>query len=336
MGYPDGDHKSSYLFREDSGMRKDDAVAPVVAVLLILAVIVTFMSLYYTTYVPSLKEQAEIDHMHQIENGFLSFSSHIENAVWKKSEGTLSQRIPLGGGDVFLSGLKSGGVLKVEKDSDLFGMTDDSGICRNSSIISFSYEPVNNFWENQGYSWQFGYVNLTTEYGKSTPLEFSDMDTVCEYVKNSSGLFPSLFDMDYTKDVVYVYEDGNFTGTTYKNCSDIEITVVNFITGENDYTSGNGIGKLNLDSKKEYINMSTKNMTLKVYENIPLDAGIPIWKKINSELENLENENFYNIEDVTWYEEDTLDTNLNNDMAFEFNTSVGVKINYINLTVSVI
>ena len=88
-------------------MKSDEAIAPVVAGLLILAVIVTVLSVYFTTYVPSLKEEAEIEHLSSVEREFLSFSSDIENAVWQKTQGRLSRNIELGGGDVFLSSIKS-------------------------------------------------------------------------------------------------------------------------------------------------------------------------------------------------------------------------------------
>ena len=116
----------------------DEGIAPVVAMLLILAVIVTVMSVYFNTYVPSLKEESEIEHISSVEKEFLSFSSDLENAVWQKSEGRLSRSFELGGGDVFLSSIKSGGVLEVEEDAKLFSITNTTGTTRNSSLVRFT------------------------------------------------------------------------------------------------------------------------------------------------------------------------------------------------------
>ena len=56
---------------------KDDGVAPVIAVMLILAVAVTFLAVFNGIYIPSLKQSAEIDHIQNVEAAFLKFSSDI-------------------------------------------------------------------------------------------------------------------------------------------------------------------------------------------------------------------------------------------------------------------
>ena len=56
---------------------KDDGVAPLIAVMLILAVAVTFLAVFNGIYIPSLKQSAEIDHIQNVEAAFLKFSSDI-------------------------------------------------------------------------------------------------------------------------------------------------------------------------------------------------------------------------------------------------------------------
>jgi len=272
-------------------MNNDEAVAPVVAVLLILAVIVTLISLYQCTYIPSLKQQAEVGHLGDVEREFLSFSSDIENAVWRKSEGSLSRNIQLGGGDVFLSGIKSGGVLKVEEDSLLFGVSNSTGHTFNSSLIKFSYEPLGNFWQNQGYSWQKGIVNLTTGYGKETPLLFRDMASIPE---DENKIFSSLFDMNYKyRPVLKKDAKGNVTGIFY-NCSEVSVTITNFTISENTYVSGNGPAKLGLSINEE-ISWSDET-SLNFFVHDESYGANPVWQSINSNLLNFMEEEFDNVD----------------------------------------
>ena len=60
---------------------KDDALAPVIAVMLILAAIVTFLSIYNAIYIPSMKESSEVEHLQNVESAFQHFSSDIDYAA---------------------------------------------------------------------------------------------------------------------------------------------------------------------------------------------------------------------------------------------------------------
>ena len=96
---------------------KDDAIAPVVAVMLILAAIVTFFSIWNAIYVPSMKESAEVDHLHNVEESFQKFSSDIDYAASSHQNNLVfSEPVQLGGGDVLVNLLKSSGTLDVVQD----------------------------------------------------------------------------------------------------------------------------------------------------------------------------------------------------------------------------
>ncbi|MBN2735282.1 MAG: flagellin [Methanomicrobiaceae archaeon] len=313
-------------------MKNDDGVAPVVAGLLILAVIVTIMSVYFNTYVPSLKEEAEIEHLSNVEKEFLSFSSDLENAVWQKSDGRLSRNFELGGGDIFLSSLKSGGILEVEEDSDLFGVINTTGTLYNSSLAKFSYSSLSNFWQEQGYSWQYGYVNLTTGYGKTTPLQFADMNEVLDDIKNSSGLFSSLFDMEYRYEPVFQKnESGYYTGTNYLNCSEVNFFVTGFNKGEKSYASGNGVAMLSLETAVNSVHFNETAINFTVYDDVSSGADITLWKNINSKLNLLKNENFNNVK-VSCYSNP--DEDIGKILGIQFNNPVKVNIKQIQLTIS--
>ncbi|MDD1689980.1 MAG: hypothetical protein LUQ66_04915 [Methanoregula sp.] len=233
---------------------RDDAVAPVIAVMLILAVAVTFFAAWNAYYVPSMKAQSEISHIKEVETGFLKFSSDIDTAVSMKKEIRLSEPIPLGGGEFAFDPVKSGGELKIWNASPLdtsstgyfrLNWTNNTpdglgtpypGIVHNFSLVKFSYKPVNNFWQDQGYGWMYGntYV-LNTERNLSTPLEFYRWSDV------TYGLAASLVEVEHVRSV------SEITGN--QNCSSIKIRVVNITPdSRHSHISGNGNGMLRLNS----------------------------------------------------------------------------------------
>ncbi len=304
--------------------------------LLILAVIVTVMSVYFNTYVPSLKEEAEIDHLSGVEKEFLSFSSDLENAVWQKSEGRLSRSFVLGGGDVFLSSVKSGGILEVEEDARLFNITNSTGITYNSSLVKFSYEPVSNFWQDQGYSWQYGYVNLTTGYGENetTPLQYTDMKETVQAVENKSGIFKSLFDIEYMYNLVFEKDDkGNYTGNTFLNCTEVTLTIASLEKGEKYYVSGNGVAMLSLETGIEEIFFNETQLNFSVNNDVLMGVNNTIWECINEKLVDFNSSQFDNVEIVSCYP-DATDDDIGKDLDILFIDPVKVTIRQVNLTVS--
>ncbi|MBP5474874.1 MAG: hypothetical protein J6X83_01240, partial [Methanomicrobium sp.] len=228
---------------------RESAVAPVVAVLLILAVLMKIISLYSAIYVPALKEQSEIEHLAGVEEAFLRFSSDIENAIITKSEGTVTRNVELGGGSVVLSPLKSGGIMDVKDDtptwlSRVYKSNDriPENLISESSLVNFSYESVGNFWMDNGYLWDYGIVSLKTPYSSVTPIQYTTYDAAAENLKKNGGIFKSFYDMDYSSTLYFVKdpETGNPTGEVLELCKDITITTVTFKKGAEDYISGSG------------------------------------------------------------------------------------------------
>ena len=173
---------------------RDDAIAPVIAVMLILAAIVTFYSIWNAIYVPAVKESAEVDHLHNVETSFVHFSSDLYFAASSRQDHlSFSEPVQLGGGDTLVNELKSSGALQVApEDNPVYNLTffNESGTpiyTNNGTLVSFSYEPVSNFWQDQGYTWQYGYLNVTKNSGTlSTPLNYLTMADV-ENDTNTSG-----------------------------------------------------------------------------------------------------------------------------------------------------
>ncbi|WP_062397620.1 hypothetical protein [Methanogenium cariaci] len=81
------------------GFTDEEAVAPVVAVMLVLAVVVTFLAVYNASIVPSLKAEAEVMHIGgDVEESFLRFAADIDSAAGMKRPVQLSESLVLGGG----------------------------------------------------------------------------------------------------------------------------------------------------------------------------------------------------------------------------------------------
>ena len=57
----------------------DEAVSTVIALMLVLAILVTCIAIYSATYVPGLKQQSEILHSEEVQYAFLRLSSDVDN-----------------------------------------------------------------------------------------------------------------------------------------------------------------------------------------------------------------------------------------------------------------
>jgi hypothetical protein len=160
----------------------DNALAPVIAVMLILAIGVTVFAVYTTTYLPGLKQQAEVGHIKEVETGFLKFSSDIDNAIAagknminagiSNQPVEYSETIPLGGGDIIVNSMKSGGIVRIQRnESPVFKITINDNLYSNSSyLVNFSYNSTNNFWNDQGYTWERGNVIVNQLKGQREAL----------------------------------------------------------------------------------------------------------------------------------------------------------------------
>jgi hypothetical protein len=229
---------------------REDAVAPVVAAMLILAVVVTFFAAWNAILIPSLKQQDEMTHLRSVEGAFNRFSSDISTAVSLKQDMTLSESLSLGGGGVLFNSLMSAGTLRVGEEPRFLYRVNitDNGIDRRvteSRLVNFSYRPVGNFWLDQGYAWHYGYVNVTKGSSStgpdgaalSTPLSYPTMDNV----KKSASIHT------FAGSLITIEARPWYNSSA--NCSHITITPVTFSTEHGaSYVSSNGIGTLALTS----------------------------------------------------------------------------------------
>lgn len=225
----------------------DDAVAPVIAVMLILAAVVTALSVWNAVYIPSLKQSSEIEHIRSVESSFLRFSSDLGDAVSARQDNRVrSEPVLLGGGDCIFNTLRSGGSLSVmDEPEPVYTLTlydERMAPVRviNGTLVNISYEPVGNFWQEQGYRWQRGFVNVTKHRTLESPLDYSTMDDVnSEFNKTASlGMFARSFgSADYTEN----------QSAVSGNCSRIVLNAVRLsVSPDHPFASGNGYGFLKI------------------------------------------------------------------------------------------
>ena len=150
---------------------KDDAVSPVIALMLILAILATCMAVYTTTYVPGLKQQDEITHTGEVKLAFMRFASDIDNVIAQGKPAVYTEVLELGGGDVPLSPTKSSGTIEINQ-SVVGNYTIGTGTPIDLYSIEISYQPSFTAWEKQGYLYQNGVVWITKEE-KKTPAQLT-------------------------------------------------------------------------------------------------------------------------------------------------------------------
>ncbi|HTY16067.1 MAG TPA: hypothetical protein VMC42_10230, partial [Methanoregulaceae archaeon] len=243
----------------------DHALAPVVAVMLILAIGVTVFAVYNSTYLPGLKEQAEVEHMKEVESGFAKFSSDIDNAIASgKSDIIYSEQIPLGGGDILVNSMKSSGTIRVRNESLgilYINYSTGSSVPISLSLVNISYEPLGNYWLNQSYIWQEGYVNVVkNDLKRSTPLQYDNGTIDDTYFQRDLNQF--------SEDLI------SPSGTTPTN---ITLQIIRIIAGTNNITSSNGIAKLSLKTDSYYLiptDNPIQNVTDISFNQIETDPGL--------------------------------------------------------------
>jgi len=229
----------------------DDAVSPVVAFMLLLMVVVSFISILNAYYIPSLKQQAEVQHLHNVEESFTKLTPDILQVLTFRKNLSMKETFPLGGGDVIFSPLKSSGYLVVNttlqndpQSNVSIWITDNSinpeyqlsNLTSGINNTAIKYSPVGNFWINQGYEWVDGVLNVT-KGNRSTFLQYSDTDiTKVNYERNS------YYEMLVPRVTLK---------TNQNNTSSIQIDLINIENpGAYRFVSSNGNGNIHIQMRE--------------------------------------------------------------------------------------
>ncbi|MDD1724411.1 MAG: hypothetical protein LUQ07_04710 [Methanospirillum sp.] len=203
---------------------KDSAVSVVIGYMILLAITVSFISLLNAVWIPQMKQQAEVEHLGQVEQSFLSLATDIDRMTTFRQNSSINHRVQLGGGDVSFSPVRSSGSLRVNVSPETGKMT----ISDNFTTIPFydlniSYIPAGNFWVEQGYLWENGTVYVTKISSKThTQLDLDD----------HAGPFIS---QNLRPRMEHVGGTGNYTTVT--------LSTVSF-SSHNASVSGNGFGTI--------------------------------------------------------------------------------------------
>ena len=147
---------------------KEDGVSNVVSMLLMLTVLVIALSLASATYIPDLKENAEIIHSSEVRTSFLAFAADVNHQHASGYVSPASQVFSLGGGDILLSPAKSSGTVALNTES--LGSLSISPEIQNIEIntVNLTYVPHLSVWNSPGFSYEKG-VCWVTEDGIRIP-----------------------------------------------------------------------------------------------------------------------------------------------------------------------
>lgn len=254
---------------------KDDAVAAVVAVMLILAVISLCIMAYTTTYVPGLKQQDEIDKSNDIRYAFERISSNTDNLISLKKNASFSETFPLGGGDVLLSSVKSSGTVELEQyvigtlriqgysDVDIFA-------------TSVEYLPSYSSWEPQGYLYRNGTVWITKDK-KNTLASATDFE---KYGKMAPSVGCSYKDGTDKENETVGYQKPWLTPACFISPNGDQTLIVTSMT-ENpsrSHTTGSGYATVRVEAKTEEIARFT---------NIASPVAIDVVNRLDSREERI-------------------------------------------------
>jgi len=269
---------------------KDEGVSPVVAFMLLLMVVVSFLSVLNAYYIPSLKQQAEVQHLHSVEESFSRISSDILQVLTFRQNITIKEPVELGGGDVLFSSIKSSGYLEVNsslQSTPLSSMKISNysnanpiktiGVIINSSQVQ--YRPVGNFWINQGYQWKDGVLNVT----KANRL------TYLQYTDDSDGQASA------ERNAYYEMFKPRFEFESYENnTTNIKLDLVNLVN-QSSYkaTNGNGVGiiEITLDKSDEIQGEINETSKIVFINEVPDSNSIDINSTIFSTLAGYQRNN---------------------------------------------
>jgi hypothetical protein len=198
--------------------------------MLILGIISTGIAIYSAVYLPGLKPQSEIEQSRQVADAFVRIDSAIDSAMSQKKATRFRETLPLGGGSVLLSPVRSSGTISIQKD-ELFSMivTNDSETKRwEISTVDISYVPSFTTWEPQGYRWESGFIAVTKE-DMAVPLT-SHYNTIDEAIEGNLVFFRSFVDID-------------------ENSGELTISLINLTHNPGfSYITGNGLATIRVNT----------------------------------------------------------------------------------------
>ena len=234
-------------------MKNDEGVSTVVSVMLILAILAICMATFSATYLPGLKQNAEILHSEDVEEAFMRFSGDVDSVYALDRSAVFSETFKLGGGDILLSPSKSSGTVEIQNVS-LGTLTIDNHDDIELKTVNVSYMPYLTVWKPQGYLYGNGLVWVTLG-SIETPASLADFTSV-----NNDSFAAADIDkrIGAMKDSLEIEN----------NTATITLTDL-YADPAADYVTGSGSVKLSIDAEK-----NQTALTLAPGERIRFDGDL--------------------------------------------------------------
>ncbi|WP_321508082.1 hypothetical protein [uncultured Methanoregula sp.] len=156
--------------------RRDQALSEVVGFVLLLAVVVSALSIWMTYVVPANGREAEITQMNAVKDGFTDYKFSLDS-LWTNNQtgvtlstnfnlGTPGSNTQAGGPFMFTKPIASSASLSVQDPGDTLMINSSSAttdMVMNMGTVE--YQSMNNYWIQESYVYETGGVFLQQDEG---------------------------------------------------------------------------------------------------------------------------------------------------------------------------
>ena len=151
--------------------KNNEGAAGVVVAVLLIALLITFLSIIQTIHIPDWAEEREAEHMEKVANQFsqLKFATDVLSTI-EKSGNKITTTITLGTKEIpilFLTSDKSFGFLKIVTDECMLTITDQTPISYSYLLGSIQYSSRNSYYINIDYIYEAGGVITNQKLGNT-------------------------------------------------------------------------------------------------------------------------------------------------------------------------
>ncbi len=214
-------------------MKNDAGVSTVVSVMLILAILAICMTAFSATYLPGLKQNAEIIHSEDVQEAFMRFSGDVDSVYALDRSAVFSETFKLGGGDILLSPSTSSGTVEIQNVplGTIYVGSNEITL----TTVNVSYTPYLTIWKQQGYLYDNGLVWVTLG-SIETPASLADFTSAnndsftAKYIEKRIGAMKNSLEIE-------------------NNTATIMLTDL-YADPASDYVTGSGSVKLSIEAAK--------------------------------------------------------------------------------------
>ena len=145
----------------------DDAVVGVVVAVLLVGLVVSFVSLVQTVYVPKWMEQQEAEHMEEVATQFAQLKLAIDTQSVNEQEDTpIATSITLGNKELpFLMSARAFGHLEILSDECIITISKTGTSPTTYSLGTIKYSSANAYFLNQDYIYETGAILINQSQG---------------------------------------------------------------------------------------------------------------------------------------------------------------------------